>query len=418
MESTALFEEKVPITPRDLSRDKIQIDALLRKKLATKLEGKCSLHGWVQPNSMQLLSRSMGYVEKGRFTGDIVYHVQAEGKVYNPPAGLVVEGEVMRKNNMGMYVNYKDAVHIILPRDLHIGDEAFDQVVVGETVQVEVKKSRFQVNDEFILSVGVFRGRVGAEYKRPEEPKPVPAVADQEEEEEEDEEEEVEVEDEEEDEGKKADEENIYADMPPLERDEEAAQAAAVEDVEAEAEEAPPTAAAAPAPAPAAAEAPIRFYSDSKDKFSVFSNLYEPPTAIYIDGKSWPTVEHYFQAMKFPTDPAYQESIRQAVSPKRATDRYASGKMAKKMGASREHTIRPDWNTYRLEVMKKALREKFTQDDSLYNLLLQETGNADLLENSPSDSYWGVGRNGKGQNQMGRLLMQLRAELRAEAAAE
>lgn len=406
MESVALFEEKVPITPRDLSRDKIQIEALLRKKLATKLEGKCSLHGWVQPNSIQVLSRSMGYVEKGRFTGDIVYHVQAEGKVYNPPAGLIVEGDVIRKNNMGMYVNYKDAVHIILPRDLHIGDEAFDQITIGETVRVEIKKSRFQVNDEFILSVGLFKGRSGSDAKLAASPEAVPPVADEAEE----------------DLDKQVEEARIAAVA--------AAEAAEAEEEELEVEELDDTtsataaataaAAAASVPTPVAAAAPaepLKFYSDSKDKFAVFSNLYEPPTAIYIDGKAWPTVEHYFQAMKFPTDPAYQEAIRLAVSPRRATDRMASGKMAKKMGASREHTLRPDWNTYRLEVMKKALREKFTQDDDLYKLLLEETGNRILQENSPSDSFWGIGRNGKGQNHMGRLLQQLREELRQEATS-
>jgi len=107
---------------------------------------------------MKILSRSMGYVEKGRFTGDIIFHVQAEATVLNPPAGFTLEGIVIRKNKMGMYVSYNDAIRIILPRDLHIGDEAFEAVPVGATVSVEIQKSRFQVNDAYILSVGLFRG--------------------------------------------------------------------------------------------------------------------------------------------------------------------------------------------------------------------------------------------------------------------
>jgi hypothetical protein len=109
---------------------------------------------------MKILSRSMGYVEKGRFTGDIIFHLQAEGKVLNPPAGLTLQGIVIRKNKMGMYVSYNDAIRIILPRDLHIGDEVFEAVQVGATVNVEIQKSRFQVNDPYILSVGLFRGLV------------------------------------------------------------------------------------------------------------------------------------------------------------------------------------------------------------------------------------------------------------------
>ena len=100
----------------------------------------------------------MGIVEKGRFTGSILFHVQAEGQVLNPPDGLVIEGEVVRKNKMGVYVNYKDAIRVIVPRDLNIGDDQFEGISVGDTIKVEIKKSRFQVNDEYILSVGLFKG--------------------------------------------------------------------------------------------------------------------------------------------------------------------------------------------------------------------------------------------------------------------
>lgn len=156
LESIAFFEEKVPLTPRDFAEDKIKIDFILTQKLQEKLEGKCSLHGWVVPRTLKILSRSMGYVESGRFTGDIVFHVQTQGLVINPPSGVIVTGQVIRKNKMGMYVDYKNAIRIILPRDLHIGDKTYEDVQVGQYVECVIKKSRFQVNDEYILSVGDF----------------------------------------------------------------------------------------------------------------------------------------------------------------------------------------------------------------------------------------------------------------------
>ena len=159
MEHIALFEEQVPLTPKDMRNEIQSIDALLEEKLRGRLEGRCSRHGFVLPNSVKVLSRSMGMIEKGRFTGNILFHVQAEGSVLNPPDGLVLEGEVIRKNKMGLYVNYQDAIRVIVPRDLNIGNDEFESVEVGETVSVEVKKSRFQVNDEYILSVGLFQGR-------------------------------------------------------------------------------------------------------------------------------------------------------------------------------------------------------------------------------------------------------------------
>ena len=158
MEHTAIFEEQVSLTPRDLRAEIKTIDSLLEEKCKKRLEGHCSRHGFVVSDSVKILSRSMGLVERGRFTGNIIFHVQAEGSVLNPPDGIVIEGTVIRKNKMGLYVNYKDAVRIIIPRDINIGNDEFEAVEVGDTVSVEIKKSRFQINDEYILSVGLFHG--------------------------------------------------------------------------------------------------------------------------------------------------------------------------------------------------------------------------------------------------------------------
>ena len=159
MEYVAVFEEQLSLTSIDLKRDIKSIDALLEGKLKQRLEGRCSKHGFVIPDSIKLLSRSMGFLERGRFTGDLLFHVQAEGTVLNPPDGHILEGDIIRKNKMGLYVNYRDAIRVIVPRDVNIGNDEFESVEIGEIVRVEIKKSRFQVNDEYILSVGLFKGR-------------------------------------------------------------------------------------------------------------------------------------------------------------------------------------------------------------------------------------------------------------------
>jgi len=164
MEHTALFEEQVSLTPKDMRIKIDSMETLVADKLKARLEGRCSRHGFVVPDTLKVLSRSMGSLEKGRFTGSIIFHVQAEGSVLNPPDGAILEGEVIRKNKMGIYVSYKDAIRVIIPRDLHIGNEAFEEVEIGETVEVEIKKSRFQVNDPYILSVGSF---ISSKAKKP-----------------------------------------------------------------------------------------------------------------------------------------------------------------------------------------------------------------------------------------------------------
>jgi DNA-directed RNA polymerase subunit E'/Rpb7 len=180
MEQIALFEEKIYLSPKDMNHIGAQtIDAVLLGHLKEKLENKCSRHGFVVPNSLDVLSRSMGQIENGKFTGNIIFHVQAQGRVYNPANGTRIVGRILKKNKMGIYMIYKNAIRILVPRDLHIGNEEFEALQPQDTIEVEIRKSRFQMNDKYILSVAVFVGRFGvnmATIKGPEaNSAPVPA---------------------------------------------------------------------------------------------------------------------------------------------------------------------------------------------------------------------------------------------------
>jgi DNA-directed RNA polymerase subunit E'/Rpb7 len=232
MEYTAVFEEAVSLTPKDLRSSIKSLDTVLEGKLRSRLEGKCSRHGFVVQDSLRLLSRSMGTIDKGRFTGNILFHIQAEGKVLNPSDKTIIDGEVIRKNKMGLYLNYKDAIRVIVPRDANIGRDDFENVEMGETITVEIKKSRFQVNDPYILSVGLFIKRSGVGAPAAVE---TPVESEQEEsEEEEEEEDESEAKEEDESEAKEAESEAKEAESEAKEAESEAKEA------ESEAKEAEP----------------------------------------------------------------------------------------------------------------------------------------------------------------------------------
>jgi len=157
MESTAFFEKKINLTPTELNQiKKTPIDELLTEKAKSLMENKCSEQGFVLSGSIKLVSRSMGYFESARFTGDVVYYVKLEGQVIYPIDGIEIEGEVIRKNKMGLYINYRDAIRIQIPRDLHLGNLEYDNVEIGDHVIVELKRSKFAINDPYILASGLF----------------------------------------------------------------------------------------------------------------------------------------------------------------------------------------------------------------------------------------------------------------------
>ena len=424
IESLAVFEDKVTLTPRDLANVKINIQSAVLSKLAEKIEGKCSLHGWVVPNTVKILSRSMGYVEKGRFTGDIVFHVQAQAKVLNPASGSHLVCEVTGNNMMGMYVTYKapkkekdkktkefvttdvDAIKVILPRDLHIGDEAFSKVEIGERVNVEIKKSRFQVNDAFILSVGVFEGKTGSDYVPPKveeaenlevtEEGPAKQAAERLKQFQKEEELREQAKREELRRKEAAEGFVLENELPPLERvsDTVAAPTAVAEVPLAQGYR---TTGDFEPGLPYASGQPLYFNATKIETYKEFDNRF--PAAINLEGKTWPTVEHYYQAMKFPALPEFQEQIRQA----------PSASAAAKLGKTKdpEKPIRADWKEKREEIMLKAVTAKFDQNANLKDLLVK-TYPRPLVFADPNDSFWGYGRTKMGSNKLGQMLMNYR----------
>lgn len=146
----------------------------------------------------------------------------------------------------------------------------------------------------------------------------------------------------------------------------------------------------------------IQFYRVSDD-FGCFSNF--SPHPIRLHGKSWPTVEHFFQAQKF-REAAYQEQIRQTRSPM----------IAARMGRDRKKPLRPDWESVKVGLMREAVRAKFQQHEDLLQILLA-TGEATLVEHTANDAYWGDGGDGSGQNLLGQILMEVRLELRTAPIA-
>lgn len=141
----------------------------------------------------------------------------------------------------------------------------------------------------------------------------------------------------------------------------------------------------------------IEFYS-TKHAYGEFSNFADFPFT--LDGSEWPTSEHYFQAQKF-VDEAYRETIRTTKSPM----------VAARLGRSRKFPIRQDWESMNVDVMRKAVRAKFAAHEEL-RALLRATGDEEIVEAAVRDAFWGSGSDGNGKNWLGRILMEVRAELR------
>jgi len=131
-----------------------------------------------------------------------------------------------------------------------------------------------------------------------------------------------------------------------------------------------------------------------RGEFDWLSNFFQ--CQVEFEGMNFSNVEAAFQAAK--------------CLDMKERERFfgLSGGQAKRLG--RRVELRSDWEEVKIEIMRQVLKSKFTQNSELREKLIA-TGDTELIEgNNWNDTFWGVCR-GKGRNHLGKLLMEVRAEL-------
>ena len=136
-------------------------------------------------------------------------------------------------------------------------------------------------------------------------------------------------------------------------------------------------------------------------EYNFLSNFH--PAIIEYESRTWATVEHAYQAAK--TDNKFEkEMIRKEPYPGGAT---RIGKTV---------CINDNWDYIRVDIMKELLKLKFAIPELRDKLIA--TGDEELIEgNTWKDNFWGVYK-GDGKNYLGRLLMEIRGELRRDTVQD
>jgi len=142
-------------------------------------------------------------------------------------------------------------------------------------------------------------------------------------------------------------------------------------------------------------ESQVYFYSP---QFYVFDNF--SAYSVKIWGHVFPTSEHAYQWKKYiNVKPDLAEKIRTANSP---------SAVKKISDANKEHAD-PDFYSKKVSFMEEIIRMKVTQHEKAQKAL-QESEDKEIIENSPVDSFWGIGPDGDGENHLGKIWMRMRNE--------
>jgi ribA/ribD-fused uncharacterized protein len=141
-------------------------------------------------------------------------------------------------------------------------------------------------------------------------------------------------------------------------------------------------------------------FRKTNETFGGLSNM-SAGYSINVNGIIIPTVEHLYQACRFPDYPEVQEAIILENSPMNA----------KKISRLNSSLTRPDWEQVRIGIMRWCLQIKLSQNWSKFSELLNQTGDKAIVEFTFEDKLWGATLEGDkyiGVNALGRLLMELR----------
>lgn len=150
------------------------------------------------------------------------------------------------------------------------------------------------------------------------------------------------------------------------------------------------------------------FSSERETKYYVVRTDVDHPLSAYsrfefqLDGAEWPSVEHYYQGMKF-EEGEMRDLIWSADHPEKAS----------KLAKANKKFVRKDWSQIRRVMMTRAIYTKCRTHQAVADLLLK-TGTKQIVDTTMYDYYWGCGRDGRGDNVFGKVLMEVRGKLKQE----
>ncbi|WP_197548745.1 NADAR family protein [Sulfurovum sp. ST-21] len=151
-------------------------------------------------------------------------------------------------------------------------------------------------------------------------------------------------------------------------------------------------------------------FRKTKEAYGELSNMVSGYPLV-VNNTFFLSSEALYQCCRFPHLPDVQKKIIEQTSPM----------TAKMVSKPFRHQSRLDWDMHRIKIMKWCIRVKLAQNWDRFSKVLLSTNSLAIVEDSHKDEFWGAKFNGEtfvGVNALGRLLMELREEIKNKPKEE
>ena len=129
------------------------IKSVLEEKIVKDISGKCTVEGYIQPNSISIISYSSGVVK----STDVTFSVSFNCNICNPVEGTTITVVALNITKAGIkakYVKDPSPVTIFVARDYHYQSPSFSTIKAGDVFDITVLGQRFELNDSTISIMG------------------------------------------------------------------------------------------------------------------------------------------------------------------------------------------------------------------------------------------------------------------------
>lgn len=150
-----LLNDRVKIEPKFLSKNYREY---VSNRLKKNVEGVCSKHGFVKPDSIEVYKIAPGNIELIGLDGSVIFDVYYYAEVCNPLVGNIIKATVTNVNKFGILAEVSGILEIIVAKNSvsiqHDHGILLDGIEIGHIIMVEVMAKKYELNDKKISIVG------------------------------------------------------------------------------------------------------------------------------------------------------------------------------------------------------------------------------------------------------------------------